>query len=191
MIQPLQSNSISFKGVEASPALKARLNSQASQQQSEVAVKQEPKKKFSITETYHNAKKGAVNLFKGVNNVTNVTGGVVRGAAEGAVATALVGVVGKAVSEARNESGLKVIGHIVGQSLKDVGKGAWNAIKFTPSIITKSPLENIKTILSLPKKFFAKEYVLNEKVFKGYLSGHKGAAAQFPSAARPRKAGKP
>ena len=132
---------------------------------------------FINSETYENAKVGVVEFFKDINNITNVTSGVARGVAEGIGVTAIVGVVGKAISEAKDEKGLKVIAHIVGQTVKDFAKGAWETIKFIPSVITKSPLENIKTISSLPKKFFAKEYAVNEQALKGYLSGHGKVAA--------------
>ena len=165
MIQPLQANSISFKSTELSPALKAKLAAQNSQVNDVNAQKEQPKKSFSVTETYQKGKKGITNIFKGVNNVAGVTGGVAKGVAAGSLATLAFGVVGKAVSESKDLNGLEVLTHIVGETIKDTAKGVWEAVKFVPSVITKSPLENIKTIGSLPKKFYTT-----------YLKGHKRIA---------------
>lgn len=161
MIQPLQSHSISLKGAELSPALKARIEAQNNQQKA-VAVDEQPKKKFSVSEAYQNVKKGIVGFFKGVNNVTNVASGVTRGIAEGAAATAVVGVAGKAIKGAKDSQGLKVISDIAVSTVKDFAIGAWETIKFIPSILTKSPIDNIKTVSSLPKKFYG-TYLKNNK----------------------------
>lgn len=170
MIQPLQSNSINFRSVELSPALKARLETQGAQQkevtnqavqQKEVAVSEQPKKKFSISETYQKGKKNVINFFKGVNNVTNVASGVARGAVEGIATTAVVGTIAKACKEQEFH-----IFRTTGQIVKDGFDALIGAIKFVPDVLTKSPIDNIKTISSLPGKFY-----------KEYLKGHAGIAA--------------
>lgn len=163
MIQPLQPNIINFKGVEASPALKARVEVQKIQQepQKEATVEKEPKKKVSIAETCRNTKKGVVGFFKGVNNTTGVTSGIVRGAAEGVVTTAAVGMIAKACKD-QNFHIFKTAGQIA----KDASSALFEVVKFVPSIMTKAPIENIKTISSLPGKFY-----------KTYLKNNKGAAA--------------
>ncbi|MBQ4647096.1 MAG: hypothetical protein IJB79_07080 [Candidatus Gastranaerophilales bacterium] len=180
MISRLQSNSsLHFKGAELSPALKARVEANAAQKQ-ETAIQEQPKKKASVTETYNKAKKGVTDIFKGVNTITNVGTGIIRGAVDGVALTATAGVIGKAISETKDMQGLKVLSHIIGQTIGDFAKGAWKAIKFIPSIITKSPLENAKTILTLPKKFYGSKAVLNgEEIVKeatGYLKGNKKVA---------------
>ena len=137
MIQQVQLNSISFKSAELSPALKARIEAQNNQQKI-VAVDEQPKKKFSITETYNKSKKGVVGFFKGVNNVTGVASGVVRGVAEGAIAAGIIGVVGKNV---KNGEG-KILETGVG-----ILKDAWSALKVIPkaikNIFINSPKDNV------------------------------------------------
>lgn len=132
----------------------------------EKVLQEQPKEKFSITKTYNKTKKGITNVFKGFNNVTNVSAGAIRGAAEGVMATAVVGVVAKACKEQDFH-----IFKTAGQILKDCGNGIWSALKFVPSLITKSPLENMKSITTLPLKFFG------TKKIDGYLKGHGGIAA--------------
>ena len=53
-----------------------------------------------------------------------------------------------------------------GGIVKDTGKVLAKAFGFIPSIITKSPLQNVKSLTSLPSKFYGK-----------YLKGHKATAA--------------
>ena len=159
MIQPLQSNSISFKSTEISPALKAKLDAENAKYNQAVQTEQ-VEKKFSVTETYQKGKKGIVNFFKGFNNVTNVTGGIARGAVEGVVTTAAIGTIAKACKEQNFH-----IFKTTGQILEDGFKGLTEAIKFIPSILTKSPIDNIVTVSSLPGKFY-----------KEYLKGHAGIA---------------
>lgn len=153
MIQRLQSN-ISFKNTQLP-------QTQAVKEETKEAIAQEqPKQNFSITDTYQKAKKSITDVFKGFNNVTSVSNGAIRGIGEGIVATAFVGTIAKACKE-ENFHIIKTTGKI----LSDSGKGLLNSIKFIPSIITKSPLENIKTLGSLPKKFY-----------KDYLKGHPAIA---------------
>lgn len=182
MISKLQSN-INFKGTQvtlASPdkeLFKAFAKETPKESPKPVVQEQpeetfekvsqeQPKEKFSITKTYNKAKKGVTDVFKGFNNVTNVSAGAIRGAAEGVVATAAVGVIAKACKEQDFH-----IFKTAKQILKDCGSGIWSALKFVPSLITKSPLENIKSITTLPLKFYG------TKKIDGYLKGHSGIAA--------------
>lgn len=161
MISKLQLNSnINFKSVAPAPNLNEQ-NTLQNNQEPQTLTEENPKKDFSISETYNKAKKSATNVLKNINNVTNVTEGAVRGVVDGIVATTAMGVLGKACKN----NNFNVIG-ILKDTIVDVAKGAWNSIKFIPSVITKSPLENAKTIIRLPKKFYG-----------DYLKGHKSIAA--------------
>ena len=167
MISRLQNANTNFKA--QSPALKnviegnTRQKSEISAQEALNAVQTQevPKEKFSITKTYNKAKKSAIDFFKGVNNVTSVAGGIARGVVDGAVATTVVAIGAKALKEAENFNVFQIVGNVG----KDVAKGACNVIKFIPSLITKAPIDNLKTISSLPKKLYT-----------NYLKNYKGAA---------------
>ena len=159
MISRLQSNSnLSFSST--SPTLKDKTELQNNNASQTPVITEDKEDKASISETYGKAKKGVTNFIKKINNVTNVTQGTVRGVVDGVIATTAVGVLGKACKVEK----FNILG-IAKNTIVDVAKGAWNAVKFIPSIITKSPLENAKTILRLPKKFYG-----------DYLKGHKAIA---------------
>ena len=102
-------------------------------------------------------KKRFVDVIKGVNDVTSTTKGATRGIAEGVAVTALVGLVGKNIKEAKANIFKSTTG-----VLKDTAKAAWNVVKFVPALITKSPAENIKNVAALPNKFY-KNYLKNTK----------------------------
>lgn len=107
------------------------------------------------------AKKKVFNVMKGFNNVTGTTAGVIKGATFGGLALGAVGIVGKNIKAADNNIWKSASGII-----KDAGKVIGRAFAFIPSIITKAPLENIKNVASVPKRFYGT-----------YLKGHKGTAA--------------
>lgn len=113
-----------------------------------------------------------LDFLKGFNNVTNTTQGAVKGVVEGAVATTVVGVIGKNIKESEGQ----ISGTLLGIG-KDITKGLKHAVGFIPSLLTKSPVENLKNVVTLPKKFYGKGYlnVLN-KAGEGATS-HKGTAA--------------
>ena len=159
MISKLQSNSNLGFG-STSPMLKQKTEVQNNDTSQTPVITEDKEGKVSVSETYNKAKKGVTNFVKKINNVTNVTQGVTRGVIDGVIATTAVGVLGKACKE----NNFNVIG-ILKDTIKDVAQNAWSAIKFIPSIVTKSPLENATTILSLPKKFYS-----------SYLKDHKAIA---------------
>lgn len=103
----------------------------------------------------------ALNVLKGVNNVTNTTGGAIRGAAEGIGAAAVIGLIGKNIKESK----ANIFGTLGGMA-KDTGAAIWSAVKFVPALITKAPVENVKDIVTLPVKFY-----------KNYLKGNKATGA--------------
>ena len=109
---------------------------------------QENTKKFSLTETYEKAKKGTVDVFKNINNVTSVSEGMVKGAIEGGIVAAGFGILAKNLQESDGQ----LFGMLKG-TISDCAHGAKKAICFLPKVITESPLENIKTIAKLPGKF--------------------------------------
>lgn len=102
-------------------------------------------------------KKRFVDVIKGVNEVTSTTKGAARGIAEGVVATALIGLVGKNIKENKANIFKSAAG-----VLKDATKTAWNVVKSIPALVTKSPAENIKNVITLPSKFY-KNYLKNTK----------------------------
>lgn len=155
MIQPLQLNSnISFRATTETEDV-----AQKTAIETEATVETE-KQTNSLQDKFEKTKKGAADVIKGFNNVTNVTGGTVRGVIEGTAGLIAVGVFAKNLKDNS--------GHLfktIGGTLTDAFKGIGKAIKFIPNIITKSPLDNVKTLASLPKNFYCK-----------YMKGHSGAA---------------
>lgn len=192
MIQPLNLNkNITFKANE--DAFKQFEQPQVAQQnaveeqpkQDEVQISQnnnqneEPVKKETFLDKINNVKIKGLNALKGVNNVTLTSGGVVRGVAEGALATAAVGVIGKNIKESKGQ----ILGTTVG-ILKDAGNGLKKVLSFIPSLITKSPLENAKNLLTAPVKFYSNYLNVAGKMVKETAEGasealktHKATAA--------------
>lgn len=109
------------------------------------------------TTTFNSLKDSAVDAIKDINQVTSVGAGVVRGVVGGATGAVTIGVLGKHIKETEGS----IPGTIAG-TLKDFTTGAGKAIGFIPSLLKKSPVDNFKTIVKLPNKFF-----------KSYLKGHK------------------
>jgi len=105
-------------------------------------------------------KEKGIGIIKDVNKVANTTQGVIRGTAEGIGMAAIVGLIGKNIKNA-NANIFKTTKGIA----KDAGSAVINTAKFIPSVITKSPLENAKTLAKLPKNFYT-----------NYLKGNKTAA---------------
>ncbi len=148
MIKPIK-NSVSFSGngFEAfqkslkqggTPAETIANNTPA------VQAVQEAPKKVSL-------KEGILNIFKGYNQTTGVASGVVRGIADGAVLAGCVGFVGRNIKKANGN-----IGGTIAGMFKDTGKIIRTVFEHKPitSLITKSPLENLKTLKSVPVKFY-------------------------------------
>ncbi len=100
-------------------------------------------------------RKGLVSVLKSYNTVTSTTQGVLRGTAEGIAAAGIIGLIGKNIKQANSN-----IFGTFGGMIKDAGKAIINTAKFVPALITKSPLENIKTVVKLPKEFY-KTYLKN------------------------------
>ena len=112
-----------------------------------------------------NFKNKAQNMYKKgseiINKISNIFSPIltpVKAPVQGASALVGVGIIGKNV---KNSEG-SIIKAIKG-SVSDIGKGALGLVKSIPNIVTKSPIENIKNILSAPLKFYSK-----------YLKSHKG-----------------
>ena len=116
-----------------------------------------PKEKL----TYETAKKKVFNVVKGFNTATGTTVGAIKGGIFGGLTLGAVGIIGKNIKEAKSN-----IWQSFGGIVKDTGKVLAKAFGFIPSIITKSPLQNVKSLTSLPSKFYGK-----------YLKGHKATAA--------------
>ena len=116
-----------------------------------------PKEKL----TFETAKKKVFNVVKGFNTATGTTAGAIKGGIFGGLTLGAVGIIGKNIKEAKSN-----IWQSFGGIVKDTGKVLAKAFGFIPSIITKSPLQNVKSLTSLPSKFYGK-----------YLKGHKATAA--------------
>lgn len=131
MIQPIKlSSDVSFKGKEdINNGAKSKLN--------------------TAKEFVGAARDCTVDALKQINNVTGTTNGLAKGVVEGAAITTVVGVMGKNIKNAKGQ----IAGTLSGIG-KDCLDGAIAAVKFVPSIITKAPLDNAKTIAGLPVKFY-------------------------------------
>ena len=133
-------NSLNAAKIEETPKDSLQVN---------VAIQETPKEESVFSKIKH----GMINVTKGFNTTTNTSAGFIKGLALGAAATGVVGVLGKNAKESKGQ----IVGTAVGV-LKDIKNGAIKTIKATPSLITKAPIENAKTLLTLPKKFY-KEYL--------------------------------
>ena len=114
-----------------------------------------PKEKL----TYETAKKKVFNVVKGFNTATGTTAGAIKGGIFGGLTLGAVGIIGKNIKEAKSN-----IWQSFGGIVKDTGKVLAKAFGFIPSIITKSPLQNVKSLTSLPSKFYG-------KYLKGLITG--------------------
>ena len=128
------------------------------------------KEKMGFVEKCGEVKKSAFDVIKKFNSVSGVTAGTARGIVEGAALTGGVAVVGKALSEARSEKGLKVLGKIVGSIFSDCWKGIKGIGVWCKNVVVDAtPLyKQIGSAFSAPKRFYT-----------NYLKGHKavGVAA--------------
>lgn len=171
MIQPLKYNSnIKFNGNESlknselfkdfqKPA--TVLNSQATQQNDVANLNTAKEESIKQENIFSKTKKGIINTLKNFNTTTNTTLGFIKGLIFGSITTSVVGVMGKNIKDSKGQ----IWGTTIG-ILKDAGKGIIKTVESAPSLITKAPIENIKTLSKLPKKFY-----------KEYLKGNKTTAA--------------
>ncbi len=128
-------------------------------EEKEDIIEQTPEQPIKATpkDVLKAAKDVVVGSFKSFNNVADTTQGALKGIAQGALGAVVVGTLGKNIknSKGRISSTLKGIG-------KDIGKATISVFKAIPSVFTKSPIANLKSISSLPKKFYT-----------SYLKGNK------------------
>ncbi len=122
------------------------------------AINQENTQKENI---FSKIKNGTINTIKAFNTTTNTTAGIIKGLVGGSLATAAVGILGKNIKESKGQ----ILGTLTG-TMKDVQKVATKAILAAPCIITKAPVDNVKSLSKLPKEFY-----------KNYLKGNKATAA--------------
>ncbi len=111
-----------------------------------------------LKDKYTKAKLKVVNVFKGFNNIKDVSQGVVKGVAGGASTVLAVGVVGKNIKNTKN---FNLFGIISGVA-KDLSGAVYSAFKFIPDLFTKPLVEDLKNILGLAPKFYTK-YMVNNK----------------------------
>ena len=165
MIQPLQSNSISFKSTTVSPALKARIEAQKALQEGTAAqtidaqetptqpdkLKKKKAPKEKKPSLYERAKKGIVNLMQSCNTA----GAIVMGAAKGLPAAAgtlgVISVVGKSITDAAssgNGNAGKIIFGSISNIIKDCGVGLRGIGNFIGNIPENSLKDNAKAFFS-------------------------------------------
>lgn len=177
MIQPLKSNSninfcanTSVNKTELFKDFQQQKVTSKTQNSPEVTAppahieQKEPKESI-----FKKIRNGAINTLKGFNTTTNTSIGFIKGVAAGSVTTCAVAAIGKNIKEADG----KILGTLKGVA-KDMGKGAKKAILAAPSLITKAPIENAKTLATMPKKFY-KEYLKGNKAI-GALATVSGIA---------------
>lgn len=146
MIQPIKSN-INFTGNEA-------------------AVQE--KKKFNAKETFNKVKKGVTDVGKDIITAVNVGGGAIDGVRDAFIVTGATAMVGKALRASKDEKGLKVLGSIATNLIKDTWGGIKGVASWGKRVLTedKATYKHLGEIFSLPKKFYT-----------SYMKNNKGIAA--------------
>ncbi len=148
MIKPIK-NSISFgnfkefqnslkQGGNYAPKMNGKVNEAA------VQTAQTTPKKLTF-------KQRVLNVFKGFNRVTGVASGAARGVADGVILAGSVGFIGRNIKRANGNIGKTITG-----MFNDAGKIIKTVFSHKPitSLITKAPIENLKTLKSIPAKFY-------------------------------------
>ncbi|MBR2069064.1 MAG: hypothetical protein IJ877_04795 [Candidatus Gastranaerophilales bacterium] len=122
MIQPIKQNQ-AFLGTPTPAAFQKVAQTQPApklQAQSDVqpvAPQEVPAQKEKKGNIFHRAKIGIMNTIKSFNNVKNTTAGVIRGVAEGAAATAVIGTIGHNFIKSEHK-----IGGTIKGTLGDIGQ---------------------------------------------------------------------
>ena len=116
------------------------------------------KAKTSLKDKFHSLKLKAINLFKTLNTTKGITKGLIKGIASGAVTTLGIGALAKNIKQSENS----LTGTISGV-IKDAFNAGCSVVTSIPKLITKSPLENAKSILSITPNFY-KNYMKNAKI---------------------------
>lgn len=119
---------------------------------------EKPQKEESV---FSKAKRGLINTLKNYNTTTNTALGVAKGVVFGSITAGAIGVLGKNIKDSKGQ----ILGTLTG-IIKDTKNGIAKAILASPSLITKAPIDNVKTLAKVPKKFY-----------KEYLKGNKATAA--------------
>ena len=122
-------------------------------------------------------KSGVAGIFKGFNNVAGILKGTANGLARGVVFGSLAGVAAKnwkdTTSVVVNEAGKNIrktdIKGFINGTLGDIFKFASGVIKAIPEAFKKPPTETLKSLTSLPKKFF--KYLGTSKAVKAVAIG--------------------
>ncbi|MBQ8476088.1 hypothetical protein IJ531_03400 [bacterium] len=152
MIQPIKSN-ISFQGTPSAfdkVAKQPAAATAAAPQPQTVTEPETQKKKGGIRQGFHNAKVGVMNFLKGFNNIKDTTAGAIRGIAEGAAATAIIGTVGHNFIKSERKIGKTITG-----TIGDVFKLPVNFCKYIGnSKLLKDIAGTIGDIFKLPGKFY-------------------------------------
>ena len=159
MIKPIQFCSASpFSAFDInSTNIKTSAPTVVNEEKGDVVDVNSPKKKL----TFADLKKKVFGVVKGFNTTTGTVGGVVKGGIFGGLALGATGIVAKNIKVAESNIWKSISG-----IAKDAGKVLKKVVCAIPAAITKSPLENIKNLSSVPKKFYSE-----------YLKGCKGVGA--------------
>ena len=187
MIQPITKNNVAFKGSNPENVFnkftQKTTNNIPQETKDDVQLAQENNQeqvqKATVSEKFNNAKIGVLNGVKKVNTFAKTSNGIIHGVVSGVAATAVVGVIGKNVRESH--------GHIsgtIGGIIKDCARVIKKAALFVPSLITKSPLENVKNLAKTPVKFYTdylnilgKKTIINVENIAQKAKTHKSIAA--------------
>jgi len=150
--------------------------------QAQIRDKKEPKYQLVVSPSSEAAKtpgfkQSVAGVFKGFNNVSGIATGVAKGIGKGILFGGLAGVVAKNYKQASqvvlNEAGKKVRSTNLKGFIKgvcgDLGNFAGKIFKSIPNIFSKSPLENLKSLKDLPKRYF--EYLGKGKAVKAIAIG--------------------
>jgi len=159
MIEPIK-QSLSFKGRIPSIYQNVAKNSSAKTTSSATSVSATtPQIQTETVNQPKSLKTRLMNMAKGYNDITNTSGGALRGIVEGLGTAALVGVFAKNLKE-HNSTFFPTIGG----TIKDIAKEAWELIKLVPKFAKEViQTESVQTILQEPSKLWAKHIKGNNK----------------------------
>lgn len=145
MIKPLNSfSNTSFTGNNMDDYLKQTREGVNPTYRAYAATDSQPRK--TIKENF-------ADIAKGYNKTKGYIAGTAKGIASGVLFGGITGIAAKNIKQDAN------IFKAFKGTMRDIGKCVIKTVKFAPSIITKSPLENVKTIFKrAPKKYFG-EYL--------------------------------
>ena len=151
--------------------------------QEQIKNKKEPRYQLTLSpgvDEYGNKpgiKSGVAGIFKGFNNIAGIVSGTAKGLAKGILFGSLAGVAAKNWKETTsvvvNEAGKNIrktdVKGFINGTLGDIFKFVGGVFRAIPEAFKKPPTETLKSLTSLPKKFF--KYLGKSKAVKGIAIG--------------------